>query len=262
MGKLKEDFEKFISCNGDGSGSGDGYGSGYGSGDGSGYSYGSGYSSGYGDGDGSGYGYGYGYGSGYGDGDGSGSGDGSGYSSGYGDGDGSGDGYGYGDGSGYGSGYSSGYGYKIKKLHDKEIFYVDSLPCYPIGKINRIAFEIMLISTKDFSKKKCFLADFKGYIAHGETIRKALIDARGKYFSALDFGEVKRQLLGRFQKEETLTVKELFFWHGLLTGSCVFGRSEFQKEHDLKDSDKLTLKEFVKLTENSFGGQHIKELMR
>ena len=163
-------------------------------------------------------------------------------------------------GSGYGSG--SGSGYTIKKLHDKEIFYVDSLPCYPIRKINRIAFEIMLISTKDFSEKKCFLADFKGYIAHGETVREALIDARAKYFSDLDFEEVKRQLLGRFQKEGTLTVKELFVWHGLLTGSCVFGRSEFQKEHDLRDSDKLTLKEFVKLTENSFDWKHIKELMQ
>jgi hypothetical protein len=59
-----------------------------------------------------------------------------------------------------------------------------------------------------------------------------------------------------------MTVKELYDWHGLLTGSCRFGRSEFQKEHHLKDTDELTLEQFVALTQAAFGGAKIKELLK
>jgi hypothetical protein len=68
--------------------------------------------------------------------------------------------------------------------------------------------------------------------------------------------------LKEFSKKEKMSVKELYDWHGLITGSCRFGRSAFQKEHHLKDSDELTLKQFVALTQDAFGGAKIKELLK
>ena len=63
------------------------------------------------------------------------------------------------------------------------------------------------------------------------------------------------------QKKKRLTVKELYSWHGALTGSCRFGRDEFQKEHNLKDEDTLSLEEFVKLTGDAFGGDKVRSLL-
>ena len=225
-------------------------------GSGSGYGYGSGSGSGYGDGEGSG--------SGYGDGEGSGSGDGYGYGYGYGDdeGSGSGDGYGYGYGSGYGDGSGSGYGSGsgLKKINGRKIFYVDGLPCQPV-EVHNIWAKIKIVNTKNFTLKECFLAKYHEAIAHGMSVKAALRDAQEKYFSSLDFEGLKKKILEEFSEKGSLTVAELFKWHGLLTGSCTFGRRQFQKENDLKDSDKLTLEQFVELTQSAYGGKKIKELI-
>ena len=177
-----------------------------------------------------------------------------GYGSGDGDGssDGSGDGYGYGDGSGSGD--------DLKKINGIKVFYVDGIPCQP-GEVHNIWAKVKIINTKNFSLKECFLAKYHGAIAHGESVKDALRDAQEKYFSSLDFEDLKKKILEEFSEKGSLTVAELFKWHGLLTGSCVFGRQQFQKENELKDSDKLTLKQFVKLTQSAFGGEKIKELM-
>ena len=103
-----------------------------------------------------------------------------------------------------------------------------------------------------------------GCFAHGSTIREAIEDAMEKYYGNLDFldfDEAKEKLLAEFEEKGKLTVKELYQWHGILTGSCRFGRSEFQKQHNLKDDDLLSLEEFVKLTEDAFNGEKIRALM-
>ena len=108
---------------------------------------------------------------------------------------------------------------------------------------------------------ECFLAKYRGFIAHGDSVKTALRDAQEKYLSSFDFDELKEKLLEEFKDKGSLTVAELFEWHGLLTGSCTFGRQHFQKEHNLKDTDRLTLTQFVSLTQNDFGGEKIKELI-
>ena len=235
---METEIKKFL-C-----GYGSGYGYGYGDGDGSGY--GNGY--GYGDGNGDGSGYGYGYGDGYGDGYGYGSGYGSGY--GYGYGDGNGDGYGDGDGSGYGNGT------KIKQFKGNKVYYVDNIPCI-FKSVHENYASVKVIDVNSLELKKAFIGKFENCFAHGATIRDAIEDARSKYYQSLDFDEVKEKLLVEFKEKGKLTVKELYNWHGILTGSCRFGRTQFQTEHNLKDDDMLTLEEFVDLTKNAFGGDRI-----
>ena len=172
----------------------------------------------------------------------------------------SGSGNGYGNGDGYGSGSGDGYGDGLKKINGRKVFYVDGIPCQPV-EVHNIWAKVKIINTKNFTLKECFLAKYHRSIAHGESVKDALRDAQEKYFSSLDFEDLKKKLLAEFSEKGALTVAELFKWHGLLTGSCTFGRQQFQEENDLKDSDKLTLKQFVKLTENAYGGEKIKELM-
>ena len=159
-----------------------------------------------------------------------------------------------------GSGSGSGSGYGLKKINERKIFYVDGLPCQPV-EVHNIWAKIKIISSKDFTLKECFLAKYHGAIAHGMSVKTALRDAQEKYFSSLDFEGLKKKILEEFSEKKSLTVAELFKWHGLLTGSCTFGRQQFQKENDLKDSDKLTLEQFVELTQNAYGGEKIKELL-
>ena len=279
---MEAEIEKFLSGYGNGYGDGYGYGFGRGNGNGDGDGYGYGYGRGngdgrgYGNGDGDGNGYGYGRGNGYGNGDGygygrgNGYGNGDGYGNGYGNGDGYGrgngngygDGYGYGfgRGNGYGDGYGNGYGngdgIKIKQFKGNKVYYVDDIPCI-FKSVHENYASVEVIDVNSLELNKAFIGKFENCFAHGETIREALEDARSKYYQSLDFNEVKEKLLTEFKEKGKLTVKELYNWHGILTGSCRFGRTQFQSEHNLKDDDLLTLEEFIELTKNAFGGDRI-----
>ena len=264
---MEEVIKKFLSIS-SGYGYGDGYGdgSGDGSGSGYGYGYGSGSDSGYGDGDGDGSGYGYGSGSdsGYGDGDGDGSGDG--YDSGYGDGDGdgSGDGYGYGDGDGYGYGDGDGYGYGdgdgIKEYNHQKVYIIDGLQTliysvhgnYAIGK---------QINT-DLTLSDCYIAKVGNYFAHGKTLKEARADATAKYEQNKPIEERIADFISQYPSLDTIAEhSELYKWHNKLTGSCTFGRDSFAKEHNFdKDNGSMTVREFINLTRNSYGGDIIQQL--
>ena len=147
----------------------------------------------------------------------------------------------------------------IKMLHKNFVFEIDGMAFIPL-KVKESFVAGISVSKKDFSERKCFLGKFGNCVAHGSSIKEAIISAQEKYFSSFNFEQKKEQLLKLFEEKGKLSVKELYFWHGALTGSCRFGRSEFQREHNLKDDDLLSLSEFIKLTENSFGGEKIKLL--
>ena len=219
---------------------GSGYGSGDGDGDGDGYGYGSG--SGYGYGSGSGYGYGSGSGSGYGSGDGSGSGSGS--------------GSGYGSGSGDGSGYGDG----IKEINNHEVYMIDGTPTLIDSVHGNYAKGSILNS--DLTLTPCFVAKCDNYFAHGETLREALEDARAKYENNLPTEERIRHFMETYPTLDTqASHKDLFRWHNTLTGSCEMGRREWCKSHGLDPEEgTMTVRRFIFLTEDSYGGDVIRQL--
>ena len=254
---MEAEIEKFLS--GYGNGGGHGNGNGNGNGDGYGHAYG----------DGSGGGNGYGNGSSNGSGNGNGNGDGYGSNNGSGDGNGNGDGYGGGYGHGYVGGDGCGHGngdaserrIAIKQFKGSKVYYVDNIPCI-FKSIHENYAVIYVIEINSFELKRAFIGKFRNCLAHGETIREAITDAQTKYYQTLDFDEVKEELLTKFKEKGKLTVKELYDWHGILTGSCRFGRTQFQTEHNLKDGDLLTLEEFVELTKDAFCGEKIARLLQ
>jgi hypothetical protein len=51
-------------------------------------------------------------------------------------------------------------------------------------------------------------------------------------------------------------------WHHRLTGSCDMGRRQFARDHGIDvDSDTMTLREFLALTKDAYGGSVIRKAM-
>ena len=220
---------------------------GYGYGDG--YGYGSGNGDGYGDGNGCGYGEGYGYGSG--NGDGNGDGNGCGYGEGY--------GCGYGDGYGYGSGNGDGYG-NIKSLNGQPVYIIDEIQTIITQVVGQYAKGFILGG--DLTMTPCYIAKCGNYFAHGERLRDAFADAVYKYEQDLPVEERIANFNSTFpDNDKPVKVSILYVWHNRLTGSCAMGRQAFAKEHNIDiGTDSMTVSEFVRLTENSYGGDVIKLL--
>ena len=202
-------------------------------------------------GDGSGYGCG----SGSGDGDGSGSGDGDG--SGYGSGSGDGSGYGYGCGSGYGSGDGDGSG--IKVFNGDKVYLVDDIQTIFISIRGNVAKGYILQS--DLQLKPCFIVKENNKFAHGDTLRDAFTSLQEKLYD--DSTEEER--IEAFKKKfPEYDVKydngDLFTYHHVLTGSCRMGREFFVSDRGLSLEAKTSIREFVELTQNAYGGDIIKKL--
>ena len=232
MEALENKIKKFLAIDiGSGDGSGDG------SGSGSGYSSGSG--------DGSGYGYGYGSGSGYGDGYGYGSG----YGYGYGSGSGYGDGYGYGDGDGYG----------IKEINGDKIYIIDNIPTILMSIRENVAKGYILQS--DLQLKPCFIVKENNKFAHGDNLRDAFTSLQEKLYDDSTKEERIEAFKAKFPKYDVkYDNRDLFAYHHVLTGSCRMGRESFVSDKGLSLDDKTSVREFVELTKNAYGGDIIKKL--
>ena len=237
MSALDEKVKAFLSVSsGDGSGDGSGSGSGYGYGSGS--------------GDGSGSGSGYGYGDGYGSG------------SGYGSGDGSGSGYGYGDGygSGSGSGSGSGYGDGIRSFNSDPVYTIDGVPTILRHVRGNVAHGVIL--NRDLTTTNCYVAKQDNIFAHGETLANAMEALRDKLFEDMPVEERIAAFLKATEDGRAYPAQYFYDWHHRLTGSCDMGRRQFARDHGIDvDSDTMTLREFLALTKDAYGGSVIRKAM-
>ena len=113
----------------------------------------------------------------------------------------------------------------------------------------------------DLTLTPCYIVKEGNTFAHGETLHKAMAALRDKLFE--DMPEEER--IAAFVKEHKVGIKypvsDLYDWHHRLTGSCEMGRKAFAKDHNIDiDHDKMTVEEFVKLTEDAYGGGTIRKL--
>ena len=178
-----------------------------------------------------------------------------GYGDGYGDGDGDGSGYGDGDGSGYGSGYGSG----IKVFNGDKVYLVDNILTIFISIRGNVAKGYILQS--DLQLKPCFIVKENNKFAHGDTLRDAFNSLKEKLYD--DSTEEER--IEAFKKKfPEYDVKydngDLFTYHHVLTGSCRMGRESFVSDRGLSLDGKTSIREFVELTKNAYGGDIIKKL--
>lgn len=225
-------------------------------GDGSGHSSGSGNC--YGDGSGCGSGAGYGSGRGSGVSDVYGYGDGIGYDSGYGDGSGSAPGYG--DGSGSGDCYIYVPESDVISFCGNDVFYIDAVPTIFKSVFRNYAKGYIL--RNDMALQKCYVAKNRGYFAHGETLKDAVLEVNRKVLINMDVDGVINEFIKEFRATDVkYPAKKFYEWHHYLTGSCEMGRNEFVRNggYDL-DKDEFTVKEFINITRNAYGKENIAKL--
>ena len=241
----REEVEHFLSIKtnigyGCGSGKGTDYGSGYGGGDG------------YGDGRGCGSGYSHYYGLGYVCGDGFGS------NSGYGYGEGIGIGSGNCDESGEGSGISV---IDIKTFKGYIVDYIDGVPTIITNIHNNVA--IGFIIGFDMTLIPCYVAKAGNSFAHGKTLKDAVKDAEAKEMGEMPIEERIDKFIEVFGSMDSEHMGEEFYdWHHILTGSCRMGRDAFCKENGIDLTKKYSVRYFLNITENSYGGEVIKEIIK
>ena len=173
-------------------------------------------------------------------------------STGDGDGDGYGDGYGYGDGDGSG----------LKSFNGHRVYYIDDTPTIiydVIGNNARCA-----VVQSDLTLKPCYVAKVYNFFAHGDTLHDAMKAAQEKYDENKPLEERIADFIAKYPTLDTVaTNKDLFVAHHTLTGSCLFGRQQFAKEHSVDvEHGSMTIREFIELTTNAYGKGAILQLKK
>ena len=163
------------------------------------------------------------------------------------------------DGSGYGSaGSGSGYCDGVAEINGNKIYMVDCVPTI-FKAINGNVAKGYIVHG-DLTLKPCYIVKGNNQFAHGETLHKAMDALREKMFE--DMPEEER--IAAFIKEHpdvdaAHDNKDLFNWHHL-TGSCLMGREAFVEDRGLNLEGQTTVREFIELTRNAYGGDVIKRL--
>ena len=197
-----------------------------------------------------GCGYGYGNGSGRGRGNG------------YGRGNGSGDGYGNGSGRGRGRSYGYGYGYGnggVKEINGHAVYVIDNTRTIITSIHGNVAQGFIL--EHNTKLVPCYIAKDNNHFAHGKTLREAFSSLQEKLYDDSTEEERIRAFKRKFPSYDTkYSNQDLFVYHHVLTGSCRMGRESFANSRGISLSDKTTVREFVQLTKDAYGGDIIKKL--
>ena len=206
-----------------------------------------GYGFGFGSGKGSDGGYGFGYGSSVG----------SGFSSeSSNDGSGFGSEYGFSPGPDFGFGYGNG---DVTELNGNIVDYIDNVPTIIIQVHGNFAYGYIV--KEDLTLEPCFIAKVGNSFAHGKTLKDAVTDAKAKETKRLPIEErIEKfiEIFGPLDSEHT--GKEFYDWHHILTGSCRMGRDGFCKSHNIDLAQKYSVRYFLNITKDSYGGDVIKSI--
>lgn len=211
-----------------------------------------------GDSSGDGFGYGSGYGQVYGCGDGSGDGSGYGSSYGHGYGDGSGNDAGAGNSFGSGNGFGDCYGSGLKSINGKKIYMIDDI-AITISHIHGNTAKGTIVNN-DLTETPCYIVKEGKYFAHGKTLAEACEGLQDKLFYEMPAEARIAAFWACHKKGVKYPTKDFFEWHHKLTRSCLMGRQQFAKDHNVDLEGEMTVEEFIALTKNSFGGDIIKRL--
>ena len=107
----------------------------------------------------------------------------------------------------------------------------------------------------------CYIAKDNNHFAHGKTLREAFSSLQEKLYDDSTEEERIWAFKRKFPSYDTkYSNQDLFVYHHVLTGSCRMGRESFANSRGISLSDKTTVREFVQLTKDAYGGDIIKKL--
>ena len=167
----------------------------------------------------------------------------------------------YGDGSGSGYGDGDGYGDGISEINGMKVWMIDGIPTIITNIHANIAEGYTLQG--NVILVPCYIAKVGNFFAHGTTAHQALHDAQGKYERNKPLSERIADTVAKYPTLDTVVSHtELYALHHTLTGSCRFGRDEFAANHGLDpEHGAMTMRQFINLTMDAYGGDAIKELL-
>ncbi len=158
---------------------------------------------------------------------------------------------------GYGSGYGSGDG--IRAFNGETVYLVDGTQTIIRQVRDNIAKGAIL--NFDLTLTPCYIVKEGDTFAHGETLHKAMEALEDKLFEDMPEEDRIAAFIAEHAKGVKYPAADFFEWHHRLTGSCEMGRKAFAKDHNIDiDHDKMTVEEFVKLTEDAYVGGTIRKL--
>ena len=205
-----------------------------------------------------GYGNGHGHGNGHGDGcgNGNGRGNGNGCGNGYGDGCGNSHGVSCGNGNGYGYGDCCG---GVKEINGQAVYVIDNTRTIITSTHGNVAQGFIL--EHNTKLVPCYIAKDNNHFAHGKTLREAFASLQEKLYDDSTEEERIQAFKRKFPSYDTkYSNQDLFVYHHVLTGSCRMGRESFANSRGISLSDKTTVRDFVQLTKDAYGGDIIKKL--
>lgn len=176
-------------------------------------------------------------------------------------GDGNGDGFGSGCGyySGDGYGHSFFEDYFIKELNGNKVYVVDNVQTIIQSVHDNIAQGFIINS--DLTLQPCYIVKENNLFAHGETLHDAFTALQEKLYDNSTEEERIEAFLKKFPNYDTpYPNRDLFTYHHVLTGSCRMGRECFCKDRGINLDDSTTVREFVRLTKDSYGSETIRKL--
>lgn len=207
----------------------------------------------------------------------------------FGGGDGSGYGFEEGNGNGrgysYGSGYSSGIGYStpanedhrfestvtygygighrccfgLKSINGNTVHIIDNMPTIITSVHNNIAKGFIILTYLELIP--CYIVRDGDMFAHGETLRNAFDSLQEKLYDDSTEEERIEAFKKKFPEYDVkYSNRDLFTYHHVLTGSCKMGRETFVANRGLSLDGETSIREFVELTKDSYGGEIIKRL--
>ena len=168
-------------------------------------------------------------------------------------------GSGDGDGSGDGSGDGYGYGDGVKEINGDLVYIVDDVPTIIKSVRGNIAQGFIL--QRDLTQKPCCIVKEQNKFAHGSTLHDAFTALQEKLYDDSTEEERIEAFRKNFPEYDTpYPNRDLFAYHHVLTGSCRMGRESFCKDKGIDLDGSTTVREFVELTKDSYGGDVICKL--
>lgn len=85
-------------------------------------------------------------------------------------------------------------------------------------------------------------------------------DLQEKIFDNMDIKTKIAEFRNKFNNTDKYSGQEFFSWHHILTGSCLAGRTSFIEGGGYSLDKNYSVKEFIQICENAYGGNIIKQL--
>ena len=164
-------------------------------------------------------------------------------------------GYGYSDGSGIGRGSDFG----VKEINGNIVYIIDDIPTIITSVRNNIAKGFIV--KNDLQFEPCYIVKENNEFAHGDTLKDAFMSLQEKLYDDSTEEERIETFKKKFPEYDVkYNNRDLFVYHHVLTGSCRMGREAFMSNKGLSLDGKTSVREFVKLTQDAYGGDIIKKL--